>query len=333
MTESTQTGQTPAPHNLSATRTLRTQEHDPLSREKATHMVEIRHILCPVDRSDTSARALDYGLMLAGWYGAAVTAFEVIWVSVPPVSSSAQPVLGPRQLEAFAADLHAFVAARTPMGAGVTTRIGQGPVVTAILHEARSLPADLIVMGTHGHSGFERFLLGSVAEKTLRKATCPVLTIPPAAPDAPARPRPFESILCAIDFSPASLKALDYAVLLAEESGKRLTLVHVFDWDEDRLLPEQFDKATRDIRDEHRQATLEKLRALVPEEVRVWCDCQEMTATGRPHEEVVLAAAGLNADLIVMGAHGRRAADLLLLGSTTNQVVRHATCPVLTIRT
>src|SRR5690606_29197132 len=121
-----------------------------------------------------------------------------------------------------------------------------------------------------------------------------------------------------IDFSPSSLEALEYALLLAEESGKRLTLLHVFDWDEDRLMPEQFDKATRDIRQEHREATLARLRALVPDDAREWCDCRELTATGRPHEEVVLTAASERADLIVMGAHGRRAAEVLLFGSTTN---------------
>lgn len=295
-------------------------------------MVEIRQILCPVDRSDTSARALDYALMLAGWYRAAVTAFEVIWVNTPPVSATSQPVLSPKQLEAFADDLQRFVDAKAPADAVVHTEIGHGPVVRAIRQEARELPADLIVMGTHGQGGFERFLLGSVTEKILRTVTCPVLTIPPAAPDAPAASGPFQSILCAIDFSPASLKALEYALLLAQESGKRLTLLHVFDWDEDRVVHEDLDPATRQIREEHRAGILERLRALAPADVREWCDCREMTAIGRPHEQVVLAAAGDRADLIVMGAHGRRASTLLL-GSTTNQVVRHATCPVLTIRT
>jgi len=296
-------------------------------------MIELRRILCPVDRSATSARALDYGLMLAGWYGASVTVLEVMWVNLPPVSSAAQPVLSPAQLESLASDLRQFVAGHAPASANVAAKIGQGPVVTAILNEAHALPADLIVLGTHGHSGIERFLLGSVAEKTLRKAACPVLTIPPAAREAPGTPRPFQSILCAVDFSPASLRALDYGLRLAEESGKRLTLLHVFDWDEDRLVPEQFDRDTRDIRREHRDATLERLRTLVPDDARIWCDVRVMTATGRPHEEVVLAAAGQGADLIVMGAHGRRVSDLLLFGSTTNQVVRHAGVPVLTIRT
>jgi len=295
-------------------------------------MTEIRRILCPIDRSDTSGHALEYGLMLARWYGASVTALEIVWITVPPVSASAQPALSPAQVEAFSDELKAFVSARDASGVDVTSQIGQGPVIASILQEAKALPADLIVLGTHGHTGVERFLLGSVAEKTLRKAPCPVLTIPPAASDAPSVPQPFQSILCAVDFSPASLEALQYALRLAEESGKRITLLHVFDWDVDRLMPEQFDAATHELREQHRVETVERLEALVSEEARTWCDVRVLTATGRPHEEVVLAAAGERADLIVIGAHGRRASDLLHVGSTTNQVVRHATCPVLTIR-
>ena len=141
-------------------------------------MTAIRKILCPVDRSETSARALDYGLMLAGWYGASVTALEIIWRNLPPVSSSAQPTLSPEQLESFAADLRQFTEARArASGVEVTPRVGQGPVVTAILHEARALPADLIVVGTHGRGGLSELLLGSVAHKVVRSAPCPVLTV------------------------------------------------------------------------------------------------------------------------------------------------------------
>lgn len=298
---------------------------------KHTAMVQIQKILCPVDRSDASGRAFDYALMLSRWYDASLTALEVAWLSVPPTTISTPVALTPVQMQEFSADLQRFVDTRSS-GTPVAVKLAQGPVVPQLLDEARQLPADLIVMGTHGRGGFERFILGSVAEKVLRKAPCPVLTVPPAALDAPATPQPFQAIVCAIDFSPASLDALDYALLLAEESGKRIILLHVFDWDEDRLLPEQFERATHDIREEHRQATLKRLRDMVSEEERLWCQCQELTATGRPHEQIVQVAAEEGADLIVMGAHGRRVADLLLFGSTTNQVVRHATCPVLTVR-
>ena len=63
-------------------------------------------------------------------------------------------------------------------------------------------------MGTHGRSGFNRLLLGSVTEKVMRQVTCPVLTVPPAAPQKADSPVAFKNILCAIDFSPSALKAL-----------------------------------------------------------------------------------------------------------------------------
>lgn len=295
-------------------------------------MVRIQKILCPVDQSEASGRALDYALMLSRWYGASLTAVEVAWAGLPSVSPAAPTLLSPEYLQESSEALRRFVDARAG-DAAVETKLVHGPIVANVVDEARGLPADLIVIGTHGRGGFERFVLGSVAEKVLRKAPCPVLTVPPAAPGAPEVPQPFKAIVCAVDFSPSSLAALEYAVLLAGESGKRLILLHVFDWDEERVVPDLFDQQTSDMREEHRRTTLERMRALVPDSTRVWCECRELTATGRPHEKVVDVASDEGADLIVMGVHGRRIANLLLFGSTTNQVVRHAACPVLTVRT
>jgi nucleotide-binding universal stress UspA family protein len=88
--------------------------------------------------------------------------------------------------------------------------------------------ADLVVMGTHGRSGFDRLMLGSAAEKTLRASHVPVLIVPPRTPEAPAFSRDaFRHVLCAVDFSQDSARALGYAVSLARRAGGDLTLVHV----------------------------------------------------------------------------------------------------------
>ena len=104
-------------------------------------------------------------------------------------------------------------------------------VSDVIVANARKWRADLIVMGTHGRSGFERWVLGSVTEKVLRKAPCPVLTVPPPAgelhPDGSVL---FRRIVCPVDFSGASLAALAYAVKLAEESRAEITVLHVLEW-------------------------------------------------------------------------------------------------------
>lgn len=295
-------------------------------------MVEIRNILCPVDLSDTSARALAYARMLAGWHDATLTALHVVWLGIPPVPPSGVPsFLTDAQQQEFEADLRTFIDG--PKNARpVDAVVLHGPIVAQVLREAKRLPADLIVMGTHGIGGFERLVLGSVTEKLLRKAECPVFTVPPASADAPAVPQPFKKIVCAIDFSPASAKALNYALQLAEESGKRLILVHVVDIPTDRHVRAGTGPEMSSARRQYERQVLSELRAMVPAEARQWCECQEIAVAGRPHEEIVRLAAAHAADLIVIGVHGRQTLDLGIFGSTTNNVVRHATCPVLTIR-
>ena len=194
---------------------------------------------------------------------------------------------------------------------------------------ARTLPADLIVIGTHGQSGFERLVLGSVTEKVLRKAVCPVMTVPPHAADA--SPLPFTHALCAVDFSDSSIAALQFAFSLAQESNARLTLLHVFEWPSDEASA----RRVLETSEYHRQwetETQQKLEGLIPAEVRNWCTPASKLAFGKAYQQILQLAANEQVDLIVMGVRGRNPVDLMLFGSTTNQVVRQAVCPVLTLR-
>jgi nucleotide-binding universal stress UspA family protein len=184
-------------------------------------------------------------------------------------------------------------------------------------------------MGTHGLSGFERFMLGSVAEKVLRKATCPVMTVPPAS--VTATKIPYARLLCPVDFSDSSLAALRFAYSLAQEANANLTILHVFDWPvDDELLVERFDAS--EFRRHVEEGARKRLEALVTEEVRQWCTPSTKMAYGKPYREILAEAEREGADLIVIGVRGRNPLDVTVFGSTTNQVVRRASCPVLTLR-
>jgi nucleotide-binding universal stress UspA family protein len=87
-----------------------------------------------------------------------------------------------------------------------------------------------------------------------------------------------------------------------------------------------------DYRNRCEQYSQERLRTAVPDTVRAYCTVETMLATGKPHREILRVATEQQADLIVMGVQGRSAVDLTIFGSTTQHVVRQATCPVLTIR-
>jgi len=120
--------------------------------------------------------------------------------------------------------------ARASVGPGVEPDVAvtAGDPVQGILEYAQTRAVDLVVMGTHGTTGFQRLLLGSVTEKFLRKASCAVLTVPHDA-DRPTAP-PFTRLLGAVDFSDCSLRAVTFAASVATAARATLTLVLVFEW-------------------------------------------------------------------------------------------------------
>jgi nucleotide-binding universal stress UspA family protein len=180
-------------------------------------MIEIRRILCPIDFSDYSRRALDHAIAIARWYKSTVTVLHVVpSVEVAPVGPRSvvfDPIrLSPGERNQLLADAKAFAATESAPGVAIEAAVREGNVAAEILEQVEAIKADLVVVGTHGRSGFERFLLGSVAERVLRKASCPVMTVPSRLPDAvPAGPAFCGRILCPVDFSESSLLALNYA--------------------------------------------------------------------------------------------------------------------------
>jgi nucleotide-binding universal stress UspA family protein len=232
------------------------------------------------------------------------------------------------------ASMKRFAGDEAGSGLPVQFEVCEGRAATEILARASALPSDLLVMGTHGRSGFERLMLGSITEKVLRKAGCPVLIVPRHAKDVvPAPPALFKRILCATDFSDCSTNALNYAMSLAQEADARLSVLHVIELPPDlhetvsggpRSVTEYIAAAEQDRR--------ERLKDAVPETVRAYCIVETLLARGNPYREILRIAGEQQSDLIVIGIHGRGAAELLFFGSTAQHVVRQATCPVLTLR-
>ena len=276
------------------------------------------HILCPIDYSEPAAAALEHAVAVAGWYRARVT---MLHVCSGPADETDR---GRLAREAAAARN----AARPAVPLEVV--LAEGDPARSILLEAERLAADLLVMGTHGTSGFKRFILGSVTEKVLRQAAAPVLTVPPAV--GPKGTLPFRRVLCGIDFSTCSLLALEYAQALAAESGASLIVLHALEWPWEEPPAPPFDElpapeaaALRAYRCRREQEASRRLAALSPGDA----ECRIMH--GKAHAALLRVAAEDGADLIVLGVGGRSGADRALFGSTTNHVVRRATCPVLTI--
>ena len=295
-------------------------------------MIAIERILVPIDFSDTSRHALMLAARFASWYEARITALHAIhpvFVAALTGAAHERTVLSASTDDVRQDARNDLVALIRDTGldpTAVDIVLDEQDAAPSIIRHASSLRGGLVVIGTHGRGGFDRLVLGSVAEKVLRKSACPTLTVPPSATTA----LPFKRLLCPTDFSTTSLTALEYALSIAEESDAHVTLLHVVNWPPDEtgrlseIAPGAYEM--RRSLEDHAQRRLD---ALVPHGLTA-CSVSQSVEYGRPYERIIESAE--SADLIVMGVHGRNALDLALFGSTTNQVVRHAKCPVLTVR-
>jgi nucleotide-binding universal stress UspA family protein len=306
-------------------------------------MIEIQRILCPVDFSDFSRRALDHAVAIAKSYESTITLLHVC--PIVPVAAYApgsgvlpSSALTPEDRETLLATMKRFAESEAGANVLIEFDIADGSTAEVILATAEAMPAGLLVMGTHGRSGFERLMLGSVTEKVLRRAACPVLTVPRGVADVvPAPPVLFKRIICAIDFSDSSMQALNYAMSLAQEADANLTVVHVIELPPDVSLEahETVLAGPRSLQEyialaeEDRRA---RLKDAIPDSVRAFCTVDTVLATGKPYREILRIAEEQKADLLVVGIHGRGVIDRLLFGSTTQHLVRQAMCPVLTLR-
>ncbi|HUG53647.1 MAG TPA: universal stress protein, partial [Vicinamibacteria bacterium] len=271
--------------------------------------IVVRHVLCPVDFSESSRRALHYALDLARRRGARVTALHVGARTLPPLSTLAAGASGAMEGGAevrgglrqdLLEELKLF-AEPAAQGVALTCEVREGNIVTTIVDVAAQ--ADVLVLGTHGRDEFEKLVLGSVAEKVLHKAPCPVLAVP--RPDVAPPPRPFKHILCPMDFTPASEEALAHAVALAREEDGKVTLLHVVEG----LLGERSNddlhldlggylaRAEEDAR--------ERFGRLRSGPDGRWFDEAPIVAVGKAHAKILETAQARGADRIVLGVHGR----------------------------
>ncbi len=299
-------------------------------------MVNIHRILCPVDLSEFSRDALHHALALAKWYEANVTVFHVYSAPEPllPVTGMPGnvPLLPPVQPDEVAEHVRRFcVSSLGDTGKSIEIVVREGNATKEIVLLAEQLPADLLVLGTHGRSGFERLFLGSVTEKVLRSTRVPVMTVPP--PVTQPGPPLYKTILCPLEFSDASPRALDYALSLAQETDARLILLHVIE----SVLGEAgaAEMGHLSVSEYHRfleDDAMARLKSVVPEQARVWCTPEERVTRGRAYREILKVAGDEGVELIVMGVQGKGALNRLVFGSTTHHVIREAGCPVLTVQ-
>jgi nucleotide-binding universal stress UspA family protein len=298
--------------------------------------VTFKNILLATDFSEVSRKTVPYAAAIASRYGSKIHLVHVIPPAARmPIPMEPLPIELDYSRQNAERDMKAFLRGDLLRGIPHEVLLEQGPIWDTLSALIQRDEIDLLILGTHGRGGLKKVILGSVAEELFRLASCPVLTVGPAVPES-VGPKEFHRILFATDFGPSSLNALQCAISLAVESKARLMLLHVVMpvpvldvgpyWYAGTDLVEQ--KKTVKAR------YVGQLKDLIPPEANLPFDPEFLVDFDFAPDSIVKIAADTRADLIVMGvnqaAWARAAAHLPW--ATAHEVVGHAKCPVLTVR-
>ena len=295
--------------------------------------VEFNRILCATDLSDFSNQVVYYGIAMARRFGAVLYFCHVIDLPVTTVHGSAYTFpedyvdsLKEEALQKMEALMEGYSVEWEPI-------VMTGPVAKTLSGLVVQKKIELAIAATHGRSGLTRLLLGSVTERLVRSVGCPLLIAAPSEHKfnmETVEQAGFKNILVGCDFSPDSASAVNYALNLAQEFESNLHLVHVIEpiAYRDMLLP---DPLLDNMQANLHQNLTEELTKRVPDEAHNWCEIKPVCLTGKVHEALIKHAEANSVDLIILGIRGRGLMESMLLGSTTDRVIRHAVCPVLSV--
>ena len=296
----------------------------------------IKRILFATDFSQWARRAEDYACALACSWKASLT---VLCVAEFP------PGLNPdyQVNQQYLADLLKTASSQLVdlkgraerRGIAVTTRVATGIPSEEVIAAAQAEDSDLIAVGTRGKTGLAHVLLGSTAERVIRGAPCPVLTVRMEPADieeeegALSRPVPLERILVPVDFSDCSLDALGYAAVVAQQAKASLMLLHVL---EPVSYGLDFTLGQSKARHADAETWTKRLEELVSSHQHPTMQVESRLRGGFPVDSILDTAQTLPCDLIVMGTHGRRGISHAISGSVAEAVLRKARCPVIAVR-
>ncbi|WP_226023798.1 universal stress protein [Halomicrobium salinisoli] len=282
-------------------------------------------LLFPTDGSDVASDALDYALDVASTHGATLHVLNVADTTVDSVTNVRGEVVDALEEEGERVVAAAAERARD-RGVSVVTDVLQGRPHETIVDYARTSDVDLVVMPTHGRSGIERYLLGSVTERVVNTSDVPVLTV---TPDEDARlTYPPRDVLVPTDGSPGADRALAEGIALANGTDATLHLVHVVE-----TATLGFDVRSSVKGGELEQRGTEILDAAAERAREASVDDVVTTlASGRAYREILSYAKENGVDVVALGTHGETDFSRYALGGVSAKLIRTSPVPVLLTR-
>ena len=302
----------------------------------------VHRIVFATDFSACSFKAFGYALAWARFFEAQLTIVHVVRnYSSLNIEEAIVYVNVEEQIQGSRERLEKYLSWGKAQVPDVRSELLLGVPVDQVCQFALANRGDLVIMGAHGWSGLDRVLMGSTAERVICQAPCPVLVIPAREdqsfecanlPDTIQMEMPrltFGHLLIPIDFSDCSLDAFEYGTGLAKSCDTAVSLLHVveplsysLDFNlshpiEDKQLRHQVESRLSELTD-----------VLKKEGLRADCFLADKPAV----ESILKGMVDTQANLVVMGTHGRRGLSRLVMGSVTAGVLRRSSSPILTVK-
>jgi nucleotide-binding universal stress UspA family protein len=284
-------------------------------------------ILVPVDFSPFSDYAADFAIFLAQKYNAQITLFHVVVMYETEVDEEDHlrqlEKLVERKEQSSSENLAKHHQKLKEKHIKIDSFISRGvSAATAILDYQSKNDFDLIVMGTHGRTGIKNWIYGSVAEKVVRLAGIGVITL------HDRKTLQLKNILVPVDFSENSKAGINEARKIASEFAAHITYIHV--------IEQQLQPTFHVVGVESVFTADHNLKGITEDKLKEFCLQRDDNATvkvieGSSHQVIADYTKETGIDLIVMSTRGYSGLEHLLIGSTTERVVRIARCPVLTV--
>lgn len=292
----------------------------------------VQHILVPLDFSEFSNKALDYALDIAEKFQSQITLFHAIVLFHDDVDEEQRLQEYENWIKRREQTIHHqmdnSLQKVKKRGITVSSLIRRGVnAADVILDYLSENSCDLVIMGTHGRTGLKHFLLGSVAEKIVRLSPVPVMTI-----HRSLQKFQISRILAPIDFSIYSKQAADDAIALAAHFESAIEFIHVIEHD---IHPSFYASGIESIFQLDtglKNRVLTNLKEFLADQLPANLHANYVVREGKAHKEIVDYAKEANTDLIVIATHGLTGLEYILLGSTSEKVVRTANCPVLVVK-
>ncbi len=294
---------------------------------------QMNTIFCATDFSKLAEEVVAYGITLAKEFNAKLIVCHV--VDFPTVSMYGEAVSGPiehqnRFMDYSRSEINRLIG-DAPIDSQAIVTLGN--TTEEISRLVIEFNADLVITATHGRSGLKRFFLGSVTERLMRTLPCPLLVLRGSedGKESKLQKFPFKKILVGCDFSSDSDLAFKNSLSMAQEFESELHMVHVVEpsgyKDLFKMPSESAEKFKQDLFDMIKG----RLTSMVPEEALNWLSLHTHLLVGKPYEEIIRYAEINDVDLIALGIRWHGMVEDLLVGSTTDRVIRRAPCPVLSV--